>query len=200
MFCRKCGTRIPDNAKFCPSCGEPCSVGRRVSEIANDAFNSGEQEIVHEIHDRRKTFDNDVPTPPVGRQRLKDDRGLFIYIVLTIITCGIYNYYFVYRLAQDTNTVCEGDGEQTSGLVAFILLSIITCGIYSYYWYYKLGNRLSSNARSYNLAFQENGTTILLWQLFGMLLFGIGPFVAMHIIIKNINALCNAYNRKYGLT
>ena len=102
-------------------------------------------------------------------------------------------------MAHDVNIACEGDGEQTSGLVAFILLSIITCGIYSWVWYYKLGNRLAANAPRYGLSFQENGTTVLLWFVFGALLCGIGPFIAMNILIKNSNRICNAYNRKYNL-
>ena len=106
---------------------------------------------------------------------------------------------FIYKMAHDVNIACEGDGEQTAGLVAFILLSIITCGIYSWVWYYKLGNRLAANAPRYGLSFQENGTTVLLWLVFGALLCGIGPFIAMNILIKNSNRICNAYNRKYNL-
>lgn len=78
----------------------------------------------------------------------------------------------------------------------FILLSIVTCGFYSYWWYYKIGNRMQANAPRYGLQFQENGTTILLWMIFGVLLCGIGPFVAMHILIKNVNALAAAYNAR----
>jgi hypothetical protein len=88
--------------------------------------------------------------------------GFCTGILLSLITCGIYGYYFIYKLAEEVNIACEGDGEQTSGLVAFILLSFITCGIYAYYWYYKLGNRLAANAVRYNLNFQENGTTVLM--------------------------------------
>lgn len=84
------------------------------------------------------------------------------------------------------------------GLIGYILLSIITCGIYSLYWQYSLGNRLAANAPRYGMSFQENGTTILMWQLFGVLLCGIGPFIAMNIIIKNTNAICMAYNRANG--
>jgi hypothetical protein len=122
-----------------------------------------------------------------------------MYILLTIVTCGIYGYYFIYQIAQDVNVACEGDGEQTSGLVAFILLSFITCGIYSWWWQYKLGNRLANNAPRYGLAFQENGTTIIMWDIFGSLLCFIGPFIAMNIIIKNTNAICAAYNQQKGL-
>ena len=43
--------------------------------------------------------------------------------------------------------------------------------------------------------FQENGTTILLWWIFGILLCGVGPYVAIYILIKNTNALNQAYNQ-----
>ena len=105
----------------------------------------------------------------------------------------------IYKMAHDVNIACEGDGENTSGLVAFILLSLITCGIYAWFWYYNLGNRLAANGPRYGLSIQENGTTVLLWQIFGAFICGIGPFVAMHILIKNSNKICNAYNRAHGL-
>lgn len=82
---------------------------------------------------------------------------------------------------------------------AFVLLSLITCGIYAWFWYYNLGNRLAANGPRYGLSIQENGTTVLLWQIFGAFICGIGPFVAMHILIKNSNKICNAYNRAQGL-
>ena len=95
--------------------------------------------------------------------------------------------------------MCREDGEKTGGLLAFILLSFVTCGFYGLYWEYKLGNRLAANAPRYGLAFQENGTSVLLWYLVGALLCGIGPWVAMHILIKNTNALAAAYNARNGL-
>ena len=61
-----------------------------------------------------------------------------------------------------------------------------------------MGNRLAANAPRYGLNFQENGTTVLLWYLVGALLCGIGPYVAMHFLIKNSNALGVAYNRSIG--
>ena len=102
-------------------------------------------------------------------------------------------------MAHDINIASEGDGESTPGLVAFILLSIITCGIYAWYWYYKLGNRLAANAARYGVMIQENGTTVLMWCILGMLICGLGQFVAMYILIKNSNLICSAYNRTHGL-
>ena len=92
---------------------------------------------------------NNGTIPPYSGTRLKDDRGLASYIILSIITCGIYSYYFIYKMAHDVNIACDGDGENTSGLVAFVLLSLITCGIYAWFWYYNLGNRLAANGPRY---------------------------------------------------
>ena len=125
---------------------------------------------------------------------VKQDRSLLTYVLLSIITCGIYSWIFLYELAKDVNTLCQGDGEETAGLLKLLLLTLITCGIYAFIWYYKLGNRLCANAPRYGLTFQENGTTILMWQLFGSMLCGIGPFIAWNIIIKNTNALAVQYN------
>lgn len=131
--------------------------------------------------------------------RLKDDRGIVSYILLNLITCGIYGFYFIHKMAQEINIACDGDGEETPGLLIFILLSIVTCGFYAYYWYYKLGNRLAANAPRYGLTFQENGTTVLLWCIVGLVLCGIGPWIAMYLLIKNSNMICSAYNRQNGL-
>lgn len=130
--------------------------------------------------------------------KVKEDRSLLMYILLTIVTCGIYSYYFLYCIAQDANIICAEDGKKTDGLVVFILLSFVTCGIYAWIWYYNLGNRLAENAPRYGLTFTENGTTILMWQIFGILLCGIGPFIAMNILINNMNKLAHAYNNAQG--
>ncbi|MBS6194850.1 MAG: DUF4234 domain-containing protein [Clostridiales bacterium] len=127
-----------------------------------------------------------------------ENRALWKYIVFSLLTCGIYSYYFIYKMAMDVNMMCSDDGEKTSGLVAFVLLSFLTCGIYAWIWYYKLGNRLQMNAPRYGLLFPENGTSVLLWFIFGSMLCGIGPFIAMNILIRNTNRMAAAYNRQNG--
>ena len=201
MYCKNCGKPIPDNTKFCPYCGTQFSSAESFSKAANDMFNSTEKELGSAINEVRQSFNGSNPNSGQGYyngEKLKDDRGLISYILLNLITCGIYGYYFLYKMAHDVNIACEGDGQSTAGVVPFIVLSFITCGIYSWYWYYKLGNRLAANAPKYGMNFQENGTTVLLWLLFGLLLCGIGPFIAMYILIKNSNMICNAYNRAHG--
>lgn len=205
MYCRKCGKEMPDTEKVCPHCGDDVTAFEKftdkaedviedVTEKADEFFDKTEAELVSAVKEVRDTINGTTPTG-----RLKTDRGLISYILLSIITLGIYSFYFIYTLARDINIACKDDGTKTAGLVQFIVLSLVTCGIYSYYWEYKIGNRLAANAPRFGMQFQENGTTVLLWLLFGMLLCGIGPFIAMHILIKNTNAICAAYNKAHNL-
>jgi cytochrome c-type biogenesis protein CcmH/NrfF len=62
-----------------------------------------------------------------------------------------------------------------------------------------VGNRLHDNAQRYDLAFKESGRTVLLWFFPGSLII-VGPFIALHIIFKNTNALADEYNKKIALT
>lgn len=125
---------------------------------------------------------------------LKTDRSIWAYIFLGWITCGIYQLYLIYTLERDVNIACDGDGEHTTSFWAYIGLTIVICGIYHFYWVYKLGNRLQRNAPRYGLSFQENGTSVLMWNLFGMFLCGIGMYIAMNILLENTNAICREYN------
>jgi len=125
---------------------------------------------------------------------LSTDRSIVAYVLLGLVTCGIYDLYMLHCIIQDVNITCAGDGKRTAGILEYILFGILTCGIYDYIWLYNLGNRLQNNAPRYGMNFQEGGTTILLWWVFGALLCGVGPFISANIIIKNSNALNAAYN------
>lgn len=195
MFCQNCGKEMEEGTRFCPSCGADNSLTQKITGAATDMIRSTERELGSAISDIQGSFSG----AQYAGERLKTDRGIVSYIILSIITCGIYSWYFLYKMARDVNIACDGDNENTAGLIAFILLSIVTCGIYSWIWYYKLGNRLANNAPRYGLTFQENGTTVLLWLIFGVVLCGIGPLIAWNILIKNTNAICNAYNNYHNL-
>jgi hypothetical protein len=91
--------------------------------------------------------------------------------------------------------MCLGDGKKTGGFLKYWLLGLITLGIYDLVWLYMLGDRLQDNAGKYDLKFKESGGIVLLWFLLGSLII-IGPFIALHILFKNTNALADEYNKK----
>lgn len=62
------------------------------------------------------------------------ERSIVLYIILSIITCGIFGLYWFVCITEDTNAAADVAG--TSGGLA-LLFTIITCGIYGFYWAYK---------------------------------------------------------------
>lgn len=131
---------------------------------------------------------------------LNDQRRMWKYILFGVLTCGIYDFIFMWYMFNDLNRACgymETDEEDRSpNYLVFLLLTFITCGIYSYVWYYKQGNRVKRIGKAYGLEIDEKGSTYVLWILCGVFLFGIGPFVAIYLFISNMNRLCRVYNQR----
>ena len=125
---------------------------------------------------------------------LDSNRSLLKFIFFNLFTCGIYNLIFIHDLARDVNVACEGDGKETAGLLKLIVFGFLTCVIYTWYWYYSLADLLQDNAPRYGMQFKEGGTAVLLWFIVGIVACGLGPFIAMNILITNANAICMAYN------
>ncbi|MBU5668711.1 DUF4234 domain-containing protein [Peptoniphilus sp. MSJ-1] len=132
--------------------------------------------------------------PAPFRGYIKDDWSYLMYIILSIVTCNLYHYYFIYKAAQSVNIACAGDGEQTGGLLKFLGLGIITCGLYCLFWEYNIMNRMASNGPRYGRNIQDNGGTFLLWFLLGSWICGLGFIVSWYLLFKNLNLICTAYN------
>lgn len=69
-------------------------------------------------------------------------RNIALYIVLSIITCGIFALYWFVVLTDDVNNASGHQEDDTSGVVS-LLLTIVTCGIYGIYWAYKQGEKIN---------------------------------------------------------
>lgn len=114
--------------------------------------------------------------------RAVTSRNIAVAIILSIVTCGIYFYYWMYCLTEDVNTL-SGDTSATSGGMV-ILLSIVTCGIYAWYWMYKQGERLDTAKTSRGMPSSNSGIIYLLLSIFGL---GIISYALMQ---NEINKLC----------
>lgn len=64
-------------------------------------------------------------------------RNIALAIVLSIVTCGIYELYWIVKLNDEINQLANDTAAASGGMV--VVLSIITCGIYGLYWMYKMG-------------------------------------------------------------
>lgn len=183
IFCSQCGKQLNDGTTFCSQCGTPVSSTNQTQ--TNNPPPAG-------AYSQSNAF-----TSNIGKTPVKTDYSIGLFILLSILTCGIYGYYIVYKLASDVNQICAEDGEKVGGLAAYILLSFLTCGIYNIYWLYKIQNRMHAIAPRYGVVVGEDGGTVLLWIIVGMLLCVICQYVAYNIVFKTANKLGMAYNAKY---
>ena len=120
-------------------------------------------------------------------------RNFWMYLLLNIVTCGFYSWYFFYTTTRDINTMVGDDGRNTEPTTV-LLFTLVTCGFYSYYWYYDQGNRIKALPDRNNIPCNENGTSYLMWILLGTLICGIGSYIGIYLFIKNLNELISAYN------
>ncbi len=77
-------------------------------------------------------------------------RFVWMNILFCVITLGIYGYYWLYTLTEDSNKISPEHATASGGKA--VLLSIFTFGIYGYYWHYKLGLK---TYRKFNSGFME---------------------------------------------
>ncbi len=59
-----------------------------------------------------------------------------LYLVLTILTCGIFNLYWNYRQMEACNALLN---RREFSFWIWLLLTILTCGIYHIFYQYKMG-------------------------------------------------------------
>ena len=113
-------------------------------------------------------------------------RSIALYIVLSVVTCGIYGIYWFICLNDETNKVSNEQNPTSSGIA--ILLCIVTCGIYGVYWAYKQGEKLDRASEMYGRPKSDRALIYLLFNLFGL---GIVSFALMQ---DDLNALADPYN------
>ena len=128
-------------------------------------------------------------------QSMLQERNFWTVLLLSLVTCGIYYFFWVYEATQDLNTMAGNDGKFVSPGTAVVLF-LFTCGIYPLIWYYTQGNRMAYLASQNEVRMDENGNSYPLWYLVGALLCGIGPLVALYLFIANMNKLVFEYNRR----
>lgn len=67
-------------------------------------------------------------------------KNIALCIILSLVTCGIYGWYWLFCMAEDLNSLSRRGNETSGGLV--VVFNILTCGIYGIYWAYKSGELL----------------------------------------------------------
>lgn len=107
-----------------------------------------------------------------------EPRNIGVAILLSILTCGIYYFYWIYKVTNEVSYL-TGDSSFRGGLT--VLLGIITCSIYFWFWYYQLGEKLSELQTRDSQATNNDSILLVILAVLG---FGI---VAIAIAQSNLN-------------
>lgn len=132
-------------------------------------------------------------TPPA--RQLKTNRGLAKYILLSMITFGIYGLVVLSAVSTDINTIASRyDGKSTMHycLVAFIF-SWLTFGIVPLVWFHNISARIGNELVRRNIDYTFDATSFWLWCVLGSFII-VGPFVYIHKLLKSMNLLSEHYN------
>ena len=66
----------------------------------------------------------------------KSHINIALYLILTILTCGIFNLYWNYRQMEACNLLLK---RREFSFWIWLLFTILTCGIYHIFYQYKMG-------------------------------------------------------------
>lgn len=136
-----------------------------------------------------------VNTAPVAQIHTK--RGLLKYILLNIITLGIYSLVYFSSISTDINQIAaQYDGKKTMHFcLLFFLVGPITFGIGQIVWYHKLSDRIGAELRRRGIGYSFGAGSFWGWNVLGSFI-AVGPFIYLHKLSKAMNLLCADYNQK----
>ncbi len=112
------------------------------------------------------------------------ERNIFVCILLTFVTCGIYGIYWFCSLVS---TVYALD-ERTESVGVEILLCFVTCGIYFLFVLHKLGVSLNNISQKNNIPSSSSSVLFIVLAIFGL------TIVDYCIIQEELNTLAR-YSR-----
>ncbi|MBQ6177761.1 MAG: DUF4234 domain-containing protein [Bacteroidales bacterium] len=126
---------------------------------------------------------------------LRTNRGLLKYVLLSLITFGIYGIVVKTHISMEIDTVAAPrDHKSTLNyLLVLFILGPITCGIFPLIWYHNLSNRIGDELKARNLGYEFGAGDFWGWGVLGSLIL-IGPFVYLHKLLTSMNMINESYN------
>ena len=94
-----------------------------------------------------------MPKDPTLGDKSQHNLSIPLYLILTILTCGLFNIYWNYRQMEACNDLL---GKKQFEFWLWFLLSIITCGIYHIFYQYQMGSVIVQIQRNNDKATFEN--------------------------------------------
>ena len=166
-FCQNCGAQMNDQDNVCPACGAPS--GAPVQTV--------------------------IVQQPAPAGRLATNRGLLKYILLSLITFGIYGLWLMSSVSSDINVIASRyDGKKTMHYcLLFFLVGPLTLGIADIIWYHRISGRIGAELNRRGVQYSFGAADFWIWDILASLII-VGPFIYHHKLFKAMNKLSENYN------
>ena len=127
----------------------------------------------------------------------KTNRGLFKFICFTVLTLGIYPIVIYSSISTDINLLASRyDGRKTMHFCLLLfLVSWLTLGIGVFVWWHRISERIGNELIRRKLYASFGASSYWGWNIFGILLFGIGPLVYTYKLLHAMNDICYDENK-----
>ena len=93
-----------------------------------------------------------------------EQRNIVVYVLLTIVTCGLFGLYWIYQLGDDLYKL----NDKPSSAGVDLILTIVTCSIFLIYLSYKWGKMIDSARRRYDLYPRDDALLFVILSIFGL--------------------------------
>ena len=122
---------------------------------------------------------------------LRNNRGLGKFLLLSLVTLGLYSFFFYSGIGKDLNRIASPhDGKKTMPYLPAFLLGLVTFGIVPLIWFHRLSGRIGDEQQRRGLQKTMSAGTFWCWNILGLFIF-IGPLVYISRLCKAMNALAD---------
>ena len=133
---------------------------------------------------------DDTQNSPGPARQLKTNRSLLKYILLSIITLGIYGIVVMSNISSDINTIASRyDGKKNYALLLGLFHLFVADIRHCSSCLESIGAELARRGINYKFG----AGTFWGWNVLGELII-VGPFIYCHKLLTAMNLLCNDYN------
>jgi len=147
MRCENCGNESPEGSKFCIKCGREFKIsgpdrcphcGAEILEGTMFCPSCGRSAAAPEGETGGGAQYEPMP-PLLEPQPGSYTSNIGMDVILTLITCGIYYFFWQARQFRAVNYLL---GQQRYSFWLWFFLTLITCGLYNIYYEYYLAQGL----------------------------------------------------------
>ncbi len=129
--------------------------------------------------------------------KLTTNRKLFKYILLNIITFGIYGLVIMTGISEDINIIAGNyDKKKTMHycLLVFVF-SWLTLGVAPLVWYHRISKRIRKELKRRGISYKFGAGSFWGWNILGIVTI-VGPFIYIHKLFRSMNLLAADFNSK----